>query len=130
MVVSDGVTSLLAEPIVQDVLFSGEPEEVATRLLDLADDRGSPDNVTAVVAVVDQVSNAPKPYELPPELPAETAWNVQMRQTMGGIREVEDRFPGRGPMRWMRKQPWYPFRLWMLGSAYLAFLLVLFVLLR
>lgn len=130
LVASDGVTSLLLETIIQDVLPSGSPDEVATRLLDLADERGSPDNVTAVVAVVNDVSDAPKPYELPPELPAEPAWHVEMRQTMGGVREVEDRFPGRGPMRWIRRQPWYPFRLWILGSGYLAFLLVLFVLLR
>ncbi len=126
LLASDGVTALLGEPLLSDILASDEPETVVRHLLDGADERGSPDNVTAVVAAVDAVREVPKRYELPPEI----AWSVQVGDTLGGIREVEDRFPGRGPMRWMRKQPWYPYRLWILGSAYLAFLLLLFVLLR
>jgi protein phosphatase len=126
LLVSDGVTALLGEPLLRDVLADGSPEEVVARLLDAADERGSPDNVTAVAAVVDGVREAAKRYELPPEV----GWSVQLGDTLGGIREVEDRYPGRGPMRWLRRQAWYPFRLWILGSAYLTLLLVLFVLLR
>lgn len=125
LLASDGVTALLGEPLLRDVLASGTPEEIVTRLLDAADERGSPDNVTAVAAVVDEVREAPKRYELPPEV----GWSVQVGDTLGGIREVEDRYPGRGPMRWLRRQPWYPYRLWILGSAYLALLLALFLLL-
>lgn len=134
LLVSDGVSALLPDPLLQEHLADGDPEQVVGRLLDAADQRGSPDNVSAVVAVVDEVHASPRRYELPPELPEElptdTPWAVEMRQTMSGVREVEDRYPGRGPMRWLKRQPWYPYRLWILASAYLAFLLVLFVLLR
>ncbi len=134
LLVSDGVSALLSERLLRDLLAQGDPEEVVVRLLDAADERGSPDNVSAVVAVVDEVHASPRRYELPPELPEElpneTDWAIEMRQTMGGVREIEDRYPGRGPMRWLKRQAWYPYRLWILASAYLAFLLVLFVALR
>jgi len=134
LVASDGVTAILPEALLKELLAEGEPEAVVERLLDAADQRGSPDNVSAVVAVIDAVNTAPRRYELPPELPeelpADGPWAVQMRQTLSGVRRVEDRYPARGPMRWLRRQAWYPYRLWILASAYLAFLLVLFVLLR
>lgn len=134
LLVSDGVSALLTEPLLREELAAGDPEDVVERLLDAADERGSPDNVSAVVAVVDAVDASPRPYELPHELPEElprdAPWAFEMRQTLGGVREVEDRYPGRGPMRWLKHQPWYPYRLWILASAYLAFLLVLFIALR
>lgn len=133
LLASDGVTALLPDGLLQELLSEGDPEQVVERVLDAADDRGSPDNVSAVVAVVDRVVASPRPYELPPALPdaaTDSTWTVEMRPTMSGVREIEDRYPGRGPMRWLRRQPWYPYRLWILASAYLAFLLVLFILLR
>lgn len=123
LVASDGVTSLLSEGLLQEILASGAPGEIVQRLLDAADERGSPDNVTAVAAVVDTVAHKPKPYDLPEPVP----WTVDVGETMGGLRQVEDRFPGRGPLRWIRKQPWYPYRLWIVGSLYLLLLLVIFV---
>jgi protein phosphatase len=126
LLASDGVTALLGDGLLRDMLAAADPDAVVENLLDGADERGSPDNITAVVGAVESVREVAKRYELPPEL----SWTVQVGDTLGGIREVEDRFPGRGPMRWVRRQPWYPYRLWILGSAYLAFLLLLFVLLR
>ncbi|MEX2503006.1 MAG: protein phosphatase 2C domain-containing protein, partial [Trueperaceae bacterium] len=126
LVASDGLTSLLADAVLYDTAASGTPEEAVEALLDAADARGSPDNVSAVVADVVEVQVRDKPYDLPAEAP----WTVEVGATQTGIREVEDRYPGRGPMTWMRKQAWYPYRLWIVGSAYLAFLLVLFVAMR
>ena len=123
LVASDGVTSLLSEPLIQEMLANGSPEEIAERLLDAADERGSPDNVTAVALVVDEVARSPKPYDLPAPVP----WTVDVGETMGGVRKVEDRFPGRGPLRWARKQGWYPYRLWIVGSLYLLLLLIVFI---
>ena len=123
LVASDGVTSLLPDALLREAMASGSPEEIVTRLLDAADERGSPDNVTAVVLVVDEVAWTPKPYDLPEPLP----WTVDVGETMSGLRQVEDRFPGRGPMRWLRTRPWYPYRLWILGSLYLLLLLLVFV---
>lgn len=133
LLASDGVTALLPDSVLQELLAEGTPDEVVERILDAADARGSPDNVSAVVAVVEHVVESPRPYDLPPALPdapTDSTWTVEMRQTMGGVREIEDRYPGRGPMRWLRRRTWYPYRLWILASAYLAFLLVLFILLR
>lgn len=133
LLTSDGVTAMLPDGLLQELLAEDDPKRVVERVLDAADERGSPDNVSAVVAVVDRVEASPRPYELPPALydaPTDSSWTVEMRPTMSGVREIESRFPGRGPMRWLRRQAWYPYRLWILASAYLAFLLVLFVLLR
>lgn len=126
LLASDGVTALLSRPVLQELLAEGDPEDVATRLLDATDERGSPDNVTAVALVVDDVAWTPKRYDLPEAVP----WTVDVGETMTGVREVENRFPGRGPMRWLRNRAWYPYRLWILGSAYLVLLLIVFVFLR
>lgn len=126
LIASDGLTSVLPEAVLHERLADGPPERAVEALLDAADERGSPDNVSAVVA---DVLHAP-PTEKRYELPAAAPWTVEVGTRQTGIREVEERYPGRGPMTWMRKQPWYPYRLWIVGSAYLAFLLVLFVAMR
>ncbi|MDZ7800872.1 MAG: protein phosphatase 2C domain-containing protein [Trueperaceae bacterium] len=126
LVASDGVTALIPEGELAEMLAEGAPDEVVARLLDAADARGSPDNVTAAVAVVDAAQHGPRPYELPAAVP----WTVDVGDTLSGIRQVEDRYPGRGPLRWARRQSWYPYRLWILGSLYLFLLLLAFLLVR
>lgn len=122
LLLSDGVSSLLGEALLAEALAEDEPDRIVEGLLNAADERGSPDNVTAVALSVDMVVPRPKRYALPER----EATSVEVRDTMGGIRDVEDSFPGRGPMRWARRQPWYPYRLWMLGSLYLLLLFLLF----
>lgn len=125
LVVSDGVSMLLSEPVLAQVITELPPEPAARRLVREANDRGSPDNVTAVVMRVDDVAARPKRYDLRGEpLTTET---VDIGDTLSGIRRVEEGFPGNGPLARLRKHPWYPYRFWLAGTAYLTVLLVLFI---
>lgn len=120
---SDGVSMLLSELMMQQIVSDHPPQQAAERLLDEANDRGSPDNVTAVVLKVVSVSPRGKRYLLPERTdPA----SIDITETLSGIRRVEDAFPARSLFAALRKQPWYPYRLWILGSAYLLLLFVLF----
>jgi len=49
---SDGLSGVLSDVEIAQTLSSGEPTGVVTRLVDLALERGAPDNVTVVVADV------------------------------------------------------------------------------
>jgi PPM family protein phosphatase len=121
---SDGVSMLLSEPMMQQIVSSHAPQEAAERLIEESNDRGSPDNVTAVVLRVVSVAPRPKRYALP-ERDDATA-SIDITDTLSGIRRVEDAYPTRSPFNALRKQPWYPYRLWIVGSAYLLLLFVLF----
>ena len=119
---SDGVSMLLSELMMLQVVDGHDPQQAAERLIEEANDRGSPDNVTAVVLHVTSVATRPKRYALPERDDA----SIDITDTMSGIRRVEDAFPSRGPLATLRKQPWYPYRMWIVGSAYLLLLFVLF----
>jgi len=125
VVVSDGVSMLLDEQRVAQVVNELDPEAAAERLLDEANERGAPDNVTAVVLRVDEVAARPKRYDLP-GTPLEPS-SVDIGETLSGIRQVEDGFPSNGPWHRLRRHPWFPYRFWILGSAYLVVLLLLFL---
>ncbi len=120
---SDGVSMLLSELMMMQLITGHEPQAAAERLLEEANDRGSPDNVTAVVLEVVSVAQRAKRYTLPE---GEDPASIDITDTLSGIRRVEDAFPSRSPFAALRKQPWYPYRLWILGSAYLLLLFVLF----
>ncbi len=121
---SDGVSMLLSEATMLELVASLAPDEAADALLAAANDRGSPDNVTAVVVEVRQVEARPKRYALPGATDA--VESVDIGETMSGIRRIEDEYPVHGPLRWLRKHPWYPYRVWVLGSLYLLLLFLLF----
>lgn len=128
VVVSDGVSMLLGEPLMAQLVSDLPPAEAAQQLLAQTNERGAPDNVTAVVMKVESVGFRPKRYDLPgTPLVAST---VDIGETLSGIRHVEDGFPGNRPWQRLKRHPWYPFRFWVLGSAYLLALLVLFLLWR
>ena len=128
VVVSDGVSMLLGEPLMAQLVSDLPPAAAAEQLLAQANERGAPDNVTAVVMKVESVGFRPKRYDLPgTPLVAST---VDIGETLSGIRRVEDGFPGNGPWQRLKRHPWYPFRYWVLGSVYLLALLVLFLLWR
>ncbi|HEX7038975.1 MAG TPA: PP2C family serine/threonine-protein phosphatase [Trueperaceae bacterium] len=122
LLVSDGVSMLLPEALMAQVVAESPPEEAVRRLLREANDRGSPDNVTAVVLQVREVVPRHKRYDLPAnQLEVAT---VAIGDTMSGIRQVEDGYPPNGPLARLRRHPWYPYRGWVLGSALLFVLLV------
>lgn len=123
LIVSDGVSMLLSEALMEQVVAGCAPDEAVRRLLREANDRGSPDNVTAVVMHVPHVVPRHKRYDLPPnQLEVAT---VAIGDTLSGIRQVEDGYPANGPLARLRRHPWYPYRGWVLGSALLLVLLVL-----
>src|SRR5690606_13324630 len=95
------------------------------RLLEEANSRGSPDNVTAVVLRVNSVESRNKRYSLPQGSAFEPA-SVQLGETMGGVREVEETYPVQDAFSRLKRQPWYPYRFWLLGSLYLLLLILLF----
>ncbi|HRQ10103.1 MAG: protein phosphatase 2C domain-containing protein [Trueperaceae bacterium] len=128
VLVSDGVSMLLDEDAIVKNVVGRTAEEAAARLVSAANERGSPDNVTAVVLCVDDVAFRPKRYDLP-EAPL-VASSVDIGETLSGIRRVEEGFPGNGPLQKLRQHPLFPHRYWIVGSAYLLVLLVLFVLWR
>jgi len=125
---SDGVSAMVSEGLIAQILGDHAPQEAADALIAESNDRGSPDNVTAVVVEVAAVAERPKRYELPPASAGPTS--VEVGDTMSGIREVEDTFPLRSPLRLLRRQPWYPYRGWLVGSVYLLLLFIVFSLWR
>ncbi len=125
---SDGVSMLMPEPLLQQIASHGTPAEAAERLVAVANERGSPDNVTAVVVEVQAVEVRPKRYTLPAI--AEGPDSVDITDTMSGIYDIEERYPANGWLSKIRKHPWYPYRLWLLGSLYLLMLLLVFSLWR
>jgi PPM family protein phosphatase len=120
---SDGVSMVLPDALMMAIVERYEPQEAADRLIAAANERGSPDNVTAVVLRVDRLDAKSKRYAVPEE--AEPS-SIDITETLSGIRKVEDAFPEHSLRTALRQQPWYPYRLWLAGS--LALLLALLVL--
>lgn len=128
VLVSDGVSMLLDEDAIVKNVMGLPAEQAAARLVSVANERGSPDNITAVVLCVDAVAFRPKRYDLP-EAPL-VASSVDIGETLSGIKRVEAGFPGNGPLQKLRRHHLFPYRYWIMGSAYLLVLLVLFLLWR
>jgi len=64
LICSDGVTAVLDDHEIQDVLSAEvEPEAAVTRLIELANEGGGPDNITCVVA--DLIDGPPPEEEAP-----------------------------------------------------------------
>lgn len=124
LVCSDGINMLLSDEVLARIVRDHGPEDAAARLVAAANERGSPDNVTAVVLHVARLERREKRYSLP-----ERTWepgSVDIGETMSGIRRVEEDFPSRTLLAKMRRQPWYPYRIWILGSLYLVLIFLLF----
>ncbi len=124
LVVSDGVSMLLSEPLMAQLVSGMEPDAAAARLIREANDRGSPDNVTAVVLQVRDVARRPKRYDLGEN--ALEPSTVDIGDTLSGIRRVEDEYPANGPLSRLRKHPLYPYRAWLVGSALMLAVAVFF----
>ena len=58
MLCSDGLSGVVANDEIARVLADGDPTGSVTRLVDLALERGAPDNVTVVIADVVEVADA------------------------------------------------------------------------
>jgi protein phosphatase len=121
---SDGISMLLPPELLQRIVLEDPPMLACQRLLQEANNRGSPDNITAVVLQVNDVQARTKRYALPQG--QEEPSTVNIGESMSGIRNIEDAFPVQDMFSKLRKQPWYPFRLWLLGSLYLLLLIIVF----
>jgi serine/threonine protein phosphatase PrpC len=124
LVCSDGLTLLLPDALILQIAQRGPPAEVVAELLRRADERGSPDNVTAALLLVTEVEARPKAYALPSETPV----SVTLGDGAAGLSEVEAAFPYRGRAAWLRRHPLYPYRFWLLGCLGLLLLFLLFTL--
>jgi hypothetical protein len=128
LVCSDGVSMLLSDAMMTAIVRDHEPQQAAEMLVAEANDRGSPDNVTAVVLRVDALVERTKRYTLP-EHESEPS-SVEITDTLSGIRKVEDTFPVQSLLNAMRRQTWYPYRMWIVGSLYLLLLVLVFAIWR
>jgi protein phosphatase len=128
VIVSDGVSMLLGDEDIVKRVTGVTPEAAARDLVAAANDRGSPDNATAVVLRAEAVASRQKRYDLPsaPLVPA----SVDIGETLSGIKAVEEDFPGNGPWQRLKRHPLFPYRYWLMGCAYLLVLLVLFIVWR
>jgi PPM family protein phosphatase len=118
---SDGISMLLADETLVQVVRERDPKEAVRALLDLANARGSPDNVTAVVVAVDALEMRRKRYAL-----ESGSTSVTLKDTLGGIRKIESAFPANDPLSRLRRQPWYPQRYWLVGCVILMVLILVF----
>ncbi|TCK25531.1 PP2C family protein-serine/threonine phosphatase [Pseudonocardia endophytica] len=65
---SDGVTAVLDDDALLEHVGSGEPDDVVARLIETANERGGPDNITAVVADVVELEDEGPPRPTDPRL--------------------------------------------------------------
>jgi PPM family protein phosphatase len=125
---SDGVSMLLTEDVMKDIVARHAPEEAAKQLIAEANRRGSPDNITAVVLEVEAVETRAKKYALPENYQEPKSVTIGHGGT--GIRKVEEAFPRQDWAAKLRRHPLYPYRLWLMGILYLLLVLVIFALWR
>jgi protein phosphatase len=125
---SDGISMLLSDAQLLEVVSHHPPEDAVARLMQLANDRGSPDNLSAIVLYVEQVEVRPKPYALPSK--HDTPASVALRGTLSGIRQIEEAYPAQDWLSKLRRQAWYPYRYWLAACVALVILFVYFSSLR
>ncbi len=73
---SDGVTAVLDDDALREQVGNGQPDEVVARLIELANERGGPDNITAVVADVVETDDAEPPRPTEPRLAGAAAEKI------------------------------------------------------
>ena len=119
---TDGLSLLLPDELLLEVVAHTPPDEAVRELVRRAHERGSPDNVTALVALVREVEARPKAYTLPLEMPV----SVLLGEDDEGLASVEAAFPYRGRWAWLRRHPLWSYRGWLLGCALLLALFAFF----
>ena len=119
---TDGLSLLLPDGLLLQIVQQTPLEEAARELVRRADERGSPDNVTALVLGIGEVAPRPKAYTLPAEMPV----SVTLGEGAEGLGAVEAAFMYRGRSARLRRHPLWPYRWWLLGCAALLVLFILF----
>ncbi len=121
---SDGISMLLRDETLLHVISEKSPGEACAELIRLANERGSPDNITAIVLHVAELAHKNKNYALPPD--AQELKSVHISATQSGIHAVEEVFPRQDFFSKLHRHPLYPYRFWLLGSLVLTLLFLLF----
>ncbi len=73
---SDGVTAVLDDDTLAEQVTNGDPDDVVARLIELANERGGPDNITAVVADVVELEDTEPPRPTDPNLAGAAAEKI------------------------------------------------------
>jgi len=121
---SDGISMLLDDSVINRIVSGASPETAVNRLIAAANKKGSPDNITAVVLEIKHLHKKPKKYNLP-EVNKLRPTSVELGETMSGIEKIEDAFPKQDLSSKFKRHPWYPYRLWILGSLYMILLIII-----
>lgn len=121
---SDGVSMLLPDGLLLDLVKSGEPEEAVQRVIDQANERGSPDNVTAVLLELTSLEPRQKRYSAASD--ELTTRTISIGEGAVSGRQLEEAFEVHDVFAKVKKSPWYVYRFWLLGSAYLVLLIIIF----
>jgi serine/threonine protein phosphatase PrpC len=82
---SDGLSNMVTQDEITAVLASQEPKEATQTLIDTANERGGPDNITAVIArvleITDRLAENGRSGERPERLSAKTTQPVRLERT-------------------------------------------------
>lgn len=127
---SDGVSSLMSAVTMQQLVSDHDPPGAVARLLALANERGSPDNITAVVLAVEQVAPRRQEYRLPPpsSVPDAMPLSLQLGES-GDAAKVQEYYPEVRSFGQLRRRIWSRYRFWILAGLYLTLVLTLLQLL-
>lgn len=121
---SDGISILIDDDYLTEVISSLSPENAVAKLISEANKRGSPDNITAIVLEIKKIQNKVKKYNLPESKKLKPT-SVSLSDTMSGIDKIENAFPKQDINSKLKRHPWYPYRLWILGSLYMILLIII-----
>lgn len=123
-VCSDGISSLITEEGLKDIIGNNDPDEAVRLLIESANEAGSPDNITAIVIAVEEVSARKTSYQLPEDA---SPHKIALVDPVSIDQEVEKLYPSIIP-KWQRNmmsQIWYPYRFWGLGILVALLLYIL-----
>ncbi len=126
---SDGVSMLLSSKRLHSIISNNSPENAVRIIIKESNIKGSPDNITAIVLEVKKIQYKQKNYDLPEQNRLRPT-SVALSETMSGVDKMEEYFPRQDLSARLKRQPWYPYRLWILGSLYLILLIIILGLLK
>jgi protein phosphatase len=121
---SDGITSLIEDDTIARIVNQYMPDQAVEELVDRANEQGSPDNVTAVVVLVEHVESSVKPYITQNHYEFTT---VKLKDTMSGIRQIEAAYPQQKRAKQVFLQLWWRYRNWLIGGGTVVALLLLWL---
>lgn len=124
IVCSDGVNILLTDSQILQIVSNNPPIEAARQLVREANDRGGPDNITAVVIKVESLLVRTKRYNLPENHNA--FQTVELTEKLIGMRNILEVVRPQNLWSKLQHHKWYPYRAWILGSLGLLTLFVFF----